>query len=92
MNHKSEIEGILDAAEGFVGKGADLDGLGWQLIKTAAGRMGFYAITARFNEDHTFAEIPEMPGCMTCGENYEHTWRMLIDAAIGWLRVELEDM
>lgn len=90
VKNKTQIETILAAAQMLID--ADAHSLAWLLIKSASDRMGFHAITVEFSKDLTFARIPEMPGCMTCGNNYEHTWKMIIDAAVGWLRVELEDM
>ena len=37
------------------------------------------------------AEIPELPGCITCAETLDELWEMIEDAKAGWLELALED-
>ncbi len=36
------------------------------------------------------AEIPDLPGCLTCAETLPELWEMIEDAKRGWLEVALE--
>lgn len=38
-----------------------------------------------------FAEIPELPGCMTCGDTQEEVLALIEDAKRAWLSVNLAD-
>ena len=31
--------------------------------------------------------VPELPGCVSEGESFEHAWEMIQDALEGWLEV-----
>ena len=35
--------------------------------------------------------VPDLPGCMSCGDNLAEAILMGIDAASGWIRTSLED-
>lgn len=37
------------------------------------------------------AIVPDLPGCVTCGDNIHEVFEMAIDAASGWILTELED-
>ena len=37
------------------------------------------------------AEVPDLPGCLTCAETLEELWDMIEDAKRGWLELALED-
>lgn len=37
------------------------------------------------------AIIPDLPGCITCGNNMQDVFEMAVDAASGWILTELED-
>ncbi len=37
------------------------------------------------------AVVPDLPGCVTCGENIQDVFEMAVDAASGWVLSELED-
>ncbi len=37
------------------------------------------------------AEIPDLPGCITCADRPEELWEMIADAKRGWLELALED-
>jgi antitoxin HicB len=37
------------------------------------------------------AEIPDLPGCLTCADTLEELWEMIEDAKRGWLELALED-
>ena len=37
-----------------------------------------------------FAEVVELPGCMTEGETYEETWNLIHEAMEGWLELSIE--
>lgn len=37
------------------------------------------------------AIVPDLPGCITQGENMHETFEMAVDAASGWILDELED-
>ena len=50
-----------------------------------------YTIRLKKNSDESFfAEIEELPGCITEGDTKEETLKMLEDAKTGWLEVALE--
>ncbi len=36
------------------------------------------------------AEIPDLPGCLTCADTLEEAWEMIEDAKHGWIEVALE--
>jgi len=36
------------------------------------------------------AEIPDLPGCLTCADTLAELWEMIEDARRGWLEVALE--
>jgi predicted RNase H-like HicB family nuclease len=38
-----------------------------------------------------FIEYPDLPGCMTCGENIEQTMQMGTDAKKSWIESALKD-
>lgn len=50
-----------------------------------------YIYTATFvpNEDRTkfYCRVPDLPGCVTTGDNIEDAIQMITDAASGWLVV-----
>jgi antitoxin HicB len=48
-----------------------------------------YSILLVPDEDGWYAEIPELPGCMTCGETKEDALQLIEDAKISWLKVSL---
>ena len=37
------------------------------------------------------AEIPDLPGCITCADTLDELWPMIQDAKRGWLELALED-
>jgi antitoxin HicB len=37
------------------------------------------------------AEIPDLPGCITCADTLQELWAMIEDAKRGWLELALED-
>jgi antitoxin HicB len=37
------------------------------------------------------AEIPDLPGCITCADTLDELWAMIQDAKRGWLELALED-
>lgn len=37
------------------------------------------------------AVVPDLPGCVTCGESIQEVFEMAVDAASGWVLTELED-
>lgn len=37
------------------------------------------------------AIVPDMPGCVTCGDSVQEVYEMAVDAASGWVLTELED-
>ncbi len=37
------------------------------------------------------AIVPDLPGCVTCGDNMQDVFEMAVDAASGWVLTELED-
>lgn len=37
------------------------------------------------------AVVPDLPGCVTCGDNIQDVFEMAVDAASGWILSELED-
>lgn len=37
------------------------------------------------------AVVPDLPGCVTCGDNIQDVFEMAVDAASGWVLDELED-
>ncbi len=37
------------------------------------------------------AAIPDLPGCITCGESLEEVLELIEDAKAGWLELALED-
>jgi len=37
------------------------------------------------------AEIPDLPGCITCADTLDELWAMIEDAKRGWLELALED-
>ncbi len=50
-----------------------------------------YTIRLKKNSDGSFfAEIEELPGCITEGDTEEETLRMIEDAKASWLSVALE--
>lgn len=42
------------------------------------------------NEGFT-AIVPDLPGCVTCGDTIQEVFEMAVDAASGWVLTELED-
>ncbi len=42
------------------------------------------------NEGFT-AIVPDLPGCVTCGDTMQEVFEMAVDAASGWVLTELED-
>ena len=34
--------------------------------------------------------VPELPGCVSEGDTFEHAWEMVLDAMQGWLQVASE--
>lgn len=50
-----------------------------------------YTIRLKKNSDGSFfAEIEELPGCITEGDTKEEALKMIEDAKIGWLEVAIE--
>ena len=49
-----------------------------------------YSILLVPDEDGWYAEVPELPGCMTCGETKEQALELIEDAKRSWLQVSLE--
>lgn len=44
------------------------------------------------NSGHGYtAIVPDLMGCVTCGENIQEVFEMAVDAASGWILTELED-
>lgn len=43
------------------------------------------------NNDGYCVTVPDLPGCVTEGENLSHSITMAVDAASGWVLDELED-
>ena len=37
------------------------------------------------------AIVPDLPGCVTCGDTMQEVFEMAVDAASGWVLTELED-
>ena len=37
------------------------------------------------------AIVPDLPGCVTCGDDIQEVFEMAVDAASGWVLSELED-
>lgn len=37
------------------------------------------------------AEIPDLPGCITCADTLDETWALIEDAKQGWLELALAD-
>lgn len=37
------------------------------------------------------AIVPDLPGCVTCGDDMQDVFEMAVDAASGWVLTELED-
>ncbi|MCD7811520.1 MAG: type II toxin-antitoxin system HicB family antitoxin [Ruminococcus sp.] len=37
------------------------------------------------------AVVPDLPGCVTCGDTMQEIFEMAVDAASGWILTELED-
>lgn len=42
-------------------------------------------------EEGYTAIVPDLPGCVTCGNDIQETFEMAVDAASGWVLTELED-
>ena len=58
--------------------------------KTLDYYMGLpYSILLVPDEDGWYAEVPELPGCMTCGETKEEVLQLIEDAKQSWLEVSL---
>jgi predicted RNase H-like HicB family nuclease len=53
----------------------------------------FYPVCIYPNETEPgyTAIVPDLPGCVTCGENMQHVFEMAVDAASGWILIELEE-
>ena len=49
-----------------------------------------YSILLVPDEDGWYAEIPELPGCMTAGDTKEEVLELIEDAKQSWLIVSLE--
>ena len=49
-----------------------------------------YSILLVPDEDGWYAEVPELPGCMTCGDTKERVLKLIEDAKRSWLEVSLE--
>lgn len=43
------------------------------------------------DEDGFTAIVPDLPGCVTCGDTMQEVFEMAEDAASGWILTELED-
>lgn len=51
-----------------------------------------YTIRVKENDDHSyFAEIEELPGCITEGKNRKEVFALIDDALKAWLETALEE-
>lgn len=50
---------------------------------------GYYAVF-EYSSDAVEVEFPDLPGCLTFGQNMEEAYEAAIDAASGWLQVTEE--
>lgn len=52
-----------------------------------------YPVCIYPNETETgfTAVVPDLPGCVTCGDSIQEVFEMAVDAASGWVLTELED-
>ena len=50
-----------------------------------------YTIQFRRDEDAWFAEVVELPGCMTEEDTLAEAAEMIVDAMKGWIEIALED-
>jgi antitoxin HicB len=50
-----------------------------------------YRIEVYPDEGGYTAAVPDLPGCITCGESLEEVLELIEDAKAGWLELALED-
>ena len=43
-------------------------------------KLYFFPAIFHFDEDGTWAEFPDLPGCVTCGDNTDHVYEMAMEA------------
>ena len=50
-----------------------------------------YTVQLQRDGDHWFAQVVELPGCMTEGDSATEAAEMILDALTGWIATALED-
>ena len=53
-------------------------------------KLYYPAVFIRDGEGYT-VEFPDLPGCVTQGDNFEEAFEMAEDAASGWILTSIED-
>lgn len=57
--------------------------------KVAVGGKEYTAIIHEAEEGGYWAEVPELPGCITEGDTLDEVKAMVLDAAQGWMEADI---